>query len=264
MYSPNETDMSEKCLSDIIENIVGEMCLIGGWAVHKLVNEEFEKRTGRNYIGSRDIDIGFHIDENWSEDELETSSFFEFCRILEELGYRWQAFRLFKDYDRNTLEELTPEESARKSSFDILRIFVDPIVDYIHPDIEHIFGYVPIDEPILSIAFKNNLFKKQKLGNTLLFIPETYILLAMKLNSSIIRNKKDKKIKDISDIFALMWYSDMNIALLKEKLFTIFLNEKAIQIVSDYEEQEIYKASDIIGVEGTEIKRVFAEFLKIK
>ena len=34
--------------------------IIGGWAVHFHVNKEYMSIKGREYIGSKDIDIGIH------------------------------------------------------------------------------------------------------------------------------------------------------------------------------------------------------------
>lgn len=39
-----------------------ETCLIGGWAVYESVNKRPEEDKGRQYAGSKDIDIGFHMD----------------------------------------------------------------------------------------------------------------------------------------------------------------------------------------------------------
>jgi hypothetical protein len=40
---------------------VEEGCLLGGWAVFLNVDEDFLRTTGRSYVGSRDIDIGFGL-----------------------------------------------------------------------------------------------------------------------------------------------------------------------------------------------------------
>lgn len=60
MYSESETDLSRRHLHVIFED-VKEGCLLGGWAVFLNVNESFRRTTGRSYIGSRDIDIGFRL-----------------------------------------------------------------------------------------------------------------------------------------------------------------------------------------------------------
>ena len=73
LYEPGEIEISEKYLEKIFKSIKGNVCLIGGWATHYLVNKNFENANGRNYIGSRDIDIGFHIEKSWSKEELRKS-----------------------------------------------------------------------------------------------------------------------------------------------------------------------------------------------
>ena len=67
LYEPNETKTSQKQPEQIFKSLKGPACLLGGWAVYHIVNKNFEKTNGKPYIGSRDIDIGFHIDKNWTE-----------------------------------------------------------------------------------------------------------------------------------------------------------------------------------------------------
>ena len=67
------TDISERELLPLLKTIEPPACLIGGWAVHFHVNEGFRDEYGRNYIGSRDIDLGFHVDPDWGRDELEAA-----------------------------------------------------------------------------------------------------------------------------------------------------------------------------------------------
>jgi len=64
LYEPVEIQISEKYLEKVFKLIKGNICLLGGWAAYYIVNRNFEKTTGRKYIGSRDIDIGFHIYKN--------------------------------------------------------------------------------------------------------------------------------------------------------------------------------------------------------
>jgi hypothetical protein len=52
-----------------------QTCLLGGWAVYYLVNQSFQKATGRSYIGSRDIDLGFHINMDWNQEQLQKLEF---------------------------------------------------------------------------------------------------------------------------------------------------------------------------------------------
>lgn len=63
-YVPQVTELSEQELREVFEAAEPPVCLLGGWAVHLHVNPGFRSEHGREYIGSRDIDIGVHIDSS--------------------------------------------------------------------------------------------------------------------------------------------------------------------------------------------------------
>lgn len=259
MYEPYEIDISKKFLKEILRRIDGGICLLGGWATYHIVNENFETATGRRYIGSRDIDIGFHIDKNWTTEELIKSELSIALHLLEQMRFRWISFRLVKEFDRDTGRELTSEESAKLPLYRIFQLFVDPIVDNIHSKFKEMFGFVPIDEPFLSFVFVDGLFAKAKLFQVEVMMPKPHLLLAMKLNSVIHRDKEYKRIKDIPDIYALLWFSDTRIPELKEDLFSIYSQEKARKTIMSFAENDVKTASNVIGITEEEIKRVLAE-----
>ena len=261
MYNLKEIDLSREYLNKISNIIDEKVVLLGGWAVYDIVNINFYNENGRDYIGSRDIDVGFHIDEDWNKTQLENSELSLMIQFLEKDGFRWQAFRLYKDFDAETLKELTPEESSKKSLFEIIRLYIDPIIDNIHPQFKEIFQYNPIDEPILSIAYRYNRFAESTLHDSILLC-EPHLLLAMKLNCVNRRSKEDKRIKDISDIYALMWYSDIDLDELKIATRIISNRDKINNTISNFKKEEIYKASEIIGVKFDEIQRVFIRFME--
>jgi len=223
------------------------------------VNKNFEKITGKKYIGSRDIDIGFQIHRNWTEEQLKKSKFSAAIKQIEDMGFRSVSFRLVKDFDLETGKELTPTESARLPQYQIFNLFVDPIVDYIHPKIKHVLGFVPIDEPLLYLVFTKKLSTTLSLFGTNVMLPKAHTLLAMKLNSVINRDQEHKRIKDIADIYAILWFSDMKITELKNHLFRIYPEEKAKKTVRSFSKEEISRVSTAIGVNAREISRVFAE-----
>jgi hypothetical protein len=72
--------------------------LLGGWAVYYIVNENFQKATGRTYIGSRDIDLGFHLNKVWSKAQLAKSDFINSITTLENMG----SDQLVFDYSRTS------------------------------------------------------------------------------------------------------------------------------------------------------------------
>lgn len=258
-YEPSETDISEKYLEKVFRRIKGRVCLLGGWATYHLVNKNFEEANGRKYIGSRDIDIGFHIDKSWSEEQLKRSGFSTAIGLIEDMSFRSVSFRFVKDFDLETERELKPEESAKLPMYQIFQLYVDPIVDYIHPKIKDILGFVPIDEPLLSLVFANGVCTVTSLFGTSILLPKPQVLLAMKLNSVPNRDKEHKRIKDIADIYTLLWFSDIEITQLKIDLLSIYPEEKARKTVRDFKEKEIEKVSAAIGISAYEITRVLTE-----
>ena len=124
MYAPPEVKTSEEQIARILKQFKGSPCLIGGWATYYIVNKNFEKANGRRYIGSRDIDIGFHINKDWNEEQLEKSKFATAIRMIENDGFRSVSFRLVKDFEIDTLKELTPEESAKLPLYQIFQLWI--------------------------------------------------------------------------------------------------------------------------------------------
>ncbi|MBE0513122.1 hypothetical protein IBX38_08745 [Candidatus Bathyarchaeota archaeon] len=259
LYEPNEIAISERYLGKVFRQIKGDVCLLGGWATYQIVDRNFERLNGRKYIGSRDIDIGFHIDRGWSEEQLRKSDFSVAISLIEEMGFRSVSFRFLKDFDLETGRELTPEESARLPLYRIFQLYVDPVVDYIHPKIKDIFGFVPIDEPLLSLVFADRICTVASFFGRSILLPKPQVLLAMKLCSVINRDKEHKRIKDIADIYTLLWFSDVNITKLKTYLLSIYPEEKLRETVRGFTEEEINRVSAAIGMNSDEITRVLAE-----
>src|SRR3989344_4069686 len=73
MYKEFETKTSYKYLQEVIKALQEPICILGGWAVFFHVNEKFQKAQGRPYLGSRDIDLGFHLDKNSSIEQMKNS-----------------------------------------------------------------------------------------------------------------------------------------------------------------------------------------------
>ncbi len=72
-YVPQITEISEQELQSIFRAAKPPVCLLGGWAVHLHVNEGFQTEYGREYIGSRDIDLGIHIQPDQTSEEIRES-----------------------------------------------------------------------------------------------------------------------------------------------------------------------------------------------
>ena len=208
MYDKPETDISWKHLKAVIENLDEPMVVIGGWAVYYLVNEGYKRNTGRDYIGSRDIDLGFQI-----TDEPEHSAFaLTYTKLIQDLDFRPLSFgRLYKEMDRNTGETLEPEIAKNTPSYDIFPMYVDLIIDQITREFVEHFGFTPIDESLLQPIFQDagNRTERCEFGRNL-WLPAPDLLLSMKIKSHPDRDKEHKRLKDLSDITALVLYTNAN------------------------------------------------------
>jgi hypothetical protein len=262
LYEPNEIRTSEKEMEKIFKQLKEPICLLGGWATYHTVDKNFEKANGRKYIGSRDIDIGFHIDKHWNEEQLKKSEFIVAIKTIENMGFRSVSFRLIKDFNLDTGKELTPEESAKLPLYQIFQLYIDPVVDYIHPKIKSLLGFVPIDEPLLSSVFQDKMYTITTLFEKAVLLPKPHALLAMKLNSAPNRDKENKRIKDIADIYALLWHSDIALPQLKNQLFSVYPKEKARKTIQNFTKEDINKVSTAIGISTQEISRVLAELTR--
>jgi hypothetical protein len=64
-------------------------------------------------MGSRDIDLGFHMDPSWTDSDLRNSVFAKVIRRISDVGFRPISFRYVKHIHTETREELS-EEQAKK------------------------------------------------------------------------------------------------------------------------------------------------------
>ena len=251
MYKEFEIKTSYKYLKEVIKNLKEPICILGGWAVFFNTNKNFQKAQGRPYLGSRDIDLGFNIKK-----ELESSTLHQTIKILKEkLKFKPLSFRLFKEIHTETEEEI--QEGQIIPAHFRFPMYVDLIVDNIPDNFKKVFGFNPIDEPLLRFAFENKKYQKQiKEFDKKLIIPIPELLVAMKINSLPDRDKEHKKIKDICDMFALLWYSDIDIKQIKKEICK-FIPEKNIKnCLANITKEDLQKASPQISHSTEEIQRV--------
>ena len=223
LYDSLETDSSIIALKTLTKKLPEPIVILGGWAVYLTVNESFEEEHGRSYLGSKDVDIGFHIDLNMSKQELKNSNFGRAIEILKSIGYIPSGTSRFsRIIYRETGEKITEEQAKTIPIHDLFYQYVDLILDQIHPRHSDIFSIKPIDEPILINAFKENIFKEITFEDETIFLPNPEILLATKLKAFPDRDKEDKKIKDACDIYALLWNSEVDFKYLINLLKKLF------------------------------------------
>ncbi len=256
MYDDFETKTSYKYLQTVVQALQEPVCLLGGWAVYFLVNTRFREEQGKDYLGSRDIDLGFHIGENWDEQQLKTSAFAQALTVLEhELGFKSVMFRLVKEIHTETGKELQPDNYVFPHQR--FAMSVDPIVDFVPQNFYTLFRLHPIQVPLLKFAFESPFCKLEQegLGKKLL-LPRPELILAMKIWSMPERDKRDKKIKDLCDMFSLLWYTGDTPANLKNKARLFLPENKMSESLSAITPEDLHNASIPLNHSAEEIEKV--------
>ncbi|MEK6906958.1 MAG: hypothetical protein AABW45_00345 [Nanoarchaeota archaeon] len=256
MYDDFETNTSYKYLQVVIKALKEPICMLGGWAVYFQVNKNYKNIQGRDYLGSRDIDLGFHINKKWTSEQIKNSSLAQSLDILKnKLNFKSLTFRLIKEIHVESGKEILNHEKVFPHQRFIMS--VDPIVDFIPSNFKQIFGFIPIDEPLLKFVFENPKYRtKLKEFNKKLLLPKPELLLATKLKSITQRDKEDKKIKDLCDIFALLWYSGKIPRVLRNNAIKLVSQKEIKKTISKIKDEDYKKASAQLNHSSQEIRRV--------
>jgi hypothetical protein len=208
IYDTMETGSALGALRDVAGRLPGPFVVLGGWGVYLTVTNSYSREHGVPYIGSRDIDLGFHIDLAADLDMLRASPFSRAIDVARSIGYvPYGSFRYCRMIRKGTGETLTEEEARRVPLYDLFYLFIDLMVDRVHPRHADAFGAKAIDEPILARVFDEEIWKRGEVGGTTVLVPRPHMLLAMKLKAISGRQKDDKVLKDACDIYALIWHS---------------------------------------------------------
>ena len=180
-------------------------------------------------------------------------------KTLDMMNFESLSFRLVKHFHKDTKQELTGEELRKAPLYDIFSLFVDPVVDHIHPETHEVFGFVPIDEPLLELVFVGKKYRTIDLFGRKILLPLPHILLATKIKSVTRRDKEHKRIKDIADIYGLSWYSDENIATLRVNLAPILPSHETRTIVESFTRDDLDAVSSVLDTETPRVQRVLSE-----
>ncbi len=207
MYSTIETELSRRFLKDILSSIPGPCCLIGGWSIYLLVSAKFERATGKEYFGSRDIDLGFHFDPKWNTQEFEDSAFQKAVIKIQNIGFKPESFRFVKRFHAEDGHELTEDESRHLDLYNIFNLYIDVLVDSVDPERFKKAHFLVLEEPLLARVFQGGEYLQASLEGLDVNVPTPQLLMEMKVNSFPKRTRDDKRTKDLLDLFALLLFS---------------------------------------------------------
>jgi hypothetical protein len=264
LYQNYETEISKTVLETVFSNLQEPLCILGGWAVFITVNKNFLNEFGYEYHGSKDIDLGFHINPIWSKKQIEKSVFNKVKEYLIRKNFTPSSHSYIKWYHTDTRSELTEEQSKRYSLAFIFQLFVDFVVDQLPDNSNEILGFTPIDEPLLTKVFKNKKFSKITYSNIELLLPKVEVLLGTKINSVINRQKDHKRIKDICDIFALILFSDESN--IDKRIKYVLEKDRIVSTLSSFSNEDFKGVSKALGINNHEIvsQTIYSFLTKVK
>ena len=260
-YAEAVTGLSEGELQDVLRVAEPPICLLGGWAVHLQVTEGFRDTHGRDYIGSRDIDIGLHVDEDWTADDITDSPVGETLeRVEEKLEYRRGRSGFYQQFHRDTGERLDDDQARDLASHNVFRVDIDVIPDTTKLDaFESALGFRPPAEPLLEPVFSDQTgepleeYVDWSVSKDIQIAPPA-ALAAMKVRAFPDRDKSHKRLKDLADLHSLLWYvadyDDVKAAAL-EQLTDEDLDAFEAAIDSDLYE----RTARLIDVDGTALRQ---------
>lgn len=239
-------------LGAVLAAVEGPACLMGGWAVHLAVNAGYRESTGRDYVGSKDIDIGFHLAQ--ASGPLGQSAYAESIRALERMGFYNVSFRMLRSYHRETGRALGRDEEKRVPEYDLFRLYVDPMVDSVPDGFADALGFRPIDEPLLRAVFEGGRRDEVEAFGARFTVPKPDVLLAAKVVALPDRGKEYKRHKDIADIYALIWHSGPAPGDLKSDVLRHVPDGQIKRALRTIREEEYEKTSGMLGVPARTLK----------
>lgn len=252
MYEKVETEASRGYLKRLAEAMGDEFCLIGGWAIYYTVNERYRKSTGKDYLGSRDIDIGVK----------DLGSFKRTDRfLLKEMHFDHLSFRYVKYLDHDTGAAIEPEMAKKVPIHMLLELYVDMMVPKYSEQVKEELGFIPPDEPILETVFSRSQNRIEfEMEHIRVAIPAPEFLLAMKLNSIGNRTKDHKRVKDLCDITAICLFSPKDRDELIKQAVANADPLKTRTIQTCLEDEDFDQCAAILGIPNNTIRSLLERF----
>ena len=254
MYARNETELSHRYLLTILDTLRDDYCLVGGWAVYYLVNERYREANGREYLGSRDIDIGAaDLDAVRRLDTV----------LINEMRFEPLSFRYVKYFSYETGKELSSEIAKTVPIHELIELYIDVLVPSNADRAKERAGFVPLDEPVLKKIFQmgKNMHHISILGHQIA-LPAPEMVISMKLNSVGNRTKGHKRIKDICDITALCLFTGKELGTIVEEGISNADPEKLKLIKNALHREDFRLAAGYLGMSERNIRSIMGRFSK--
>lgn len=257
-----EAGIARSALQRVVSALPAPVCLVGGWAVYYTVNANYSAATGTEYRGSKDIDLGFHLEADATDEDVRGSALAKAVESLTGAGFRSMGVRLFKDYHRETRFALPEARAKRTPSYNIFQLYVDFLVDNAPAGVREAAGIRPFDESRLSHVFKERMFKAIDGLPARVIVPTPPVLLAMKAASLPARTKDYKRHKDVMDVYALIWHSGVPTGELRRDVSRLVSGEGLHRMLSSIGKADYEQAAAALDMDGGQMEAVIDDFVR--
>lgn len=215
-YDPLETEASRKILLELLDELgpCEDFGLAGGWAVYSVVNENFLRATGREFLRSRDLDVFIDCSGDFPS---------RFSGILKKIGFLpgEYRFRYTLILDRNSLRKLGEEEAKGRPIFELIYVFLDVLGNGESEEV----GVWP--NGIVTELLRRRAVRMLEVEGRRVLVPREDFLFLLKVDAFLGRETREKRMKDACDLYALLFYSPTKVVgLLKGERWKI---EMALQ-----------------------------------
>ena len=261
LHEECETEVPRSALPRVVASLPAPVCLLGGWAVYYTVNARYRSSTGMEYHGSRDIDLGFHLERDATARSMRESALAKSIEALKE-GFRSTGARLFREHHRETRMILSEARAKKTPSYNIFQLYVDVLVDNAPRGIKKAIGFTPLDEGLLAHVFKGGMSRAIDEFPARVILPAPPLLLAMKAASLPGRTRDHKKHKDIMDVYALIWHSGVPINSLRRDVAGLVSGDALARMLSSIDSSDYDRAADALGVDRDGLEKVINDFAR--
>jgi hypothetical protein len=208
--------------------------------------------TRRNYLGSRDIDLGFPAPEAITRVE---------ALLIEDLGFSTRSFRYVKQLHFETGEELSDEAAKMLPLPMIFPLYVDVMLPSSGERVRGKLGFVPPDEPLLDRVFRDEDGSTMvEIGEDQVKVPTPDILMAMKFNSVVNRYEDHKRVKDLCDLTALALYTGLDRTDLVESVVAASDERRLAKLSTALSTEDADLVGSILGIDPITVHGVISDF----
>lgn len=208
-----------------------------------------------------------HVDADWASPELMAAPVATTLeRIENELGYNRGRFGFYRQFHRETGERLTDEAARSEPAHNIFRVDIDVIPDTIALDtFQDAFGFRPPAEPLLAPVFTDedgeplDEYAPWSAPASAAVAPAAS-LAAMKIRAFPQRDKSHKRLKDLADLHALLWYTGPY-GTMRSAVRDHVPDDDVDTFRKTIEDDLYLRAGRLIGVDPTVVQRSIEQLL---